>query len=440
MALSFYQLIPPVRNILTGGFILCLQAIFVSVLAEEVRVEPGKGLLQAAIDSSKVGDILLLSDGTYSGSIQIDKTLTLIGNLKSIIDAEGTGHAITISAPDVIVKGLRIQNSGKILETEDSAIFITDAGDRSRIESNVLENNLIGVFLKGPESVVVDKNVIIGSKNHRMNDRGNGVYLWNTPGSVIRNNDIQYGRDGIFVTNSTNNIFHANKMRDLRFAVHYMYTNNSEVTDNISINNHVGFALMFSDRILARGNSSQGDHERGLFFNFANYSIVEANRVSGGAKKCVFIYNANYNQINRNVFDGCDIGIHFTAGSDNNSIYENAFINNKSQVKYVGTRYIEWSKDGRGNYWSDNTAFDIDNNSIADQPYRPNDLVDQIVWRHPMAKLLLNSPSVQLIKWAQTEFPGLHPGGVTDSAPLMSPPYARPELPVSIQSELEPNG
>ncbi|MGD8934646.1 MAG: nitrous oxide reductase family maturation protein NosD, partial [Gammaproteobacteria bacterium] len=71
--------------------------------------------------------------------------------------------------------------------------------------------------------------------------------------------------------------------------------------------------------------------------------------------------------------------------------------------------------------WSDNLAFDIDGDGIADQSYKPNDLVDQILWRHPLAKLLLNSPALQILKWAQSEFPGIHPGGVTDTAPLMLP-------------------
>ena len=263
-------------------------------------------------------------------------------------------------------------------------------------------------------------NVIIGSQFHRMNDRGNGVYLWNTPGSVIKDNIIRFGRDGIFVNGSRDNIFSGNHLSDLRFAIHYMYAHDSEVSDNVSINNHVGFAIMFSDRIVARNNISSGDVERGLFFNAANYSAIAGNRVVG-AEKCVFIYNANHNQINNNSFEGCQIGIHFTAGSEKNEIYANAFIDNRSQVKYVGTRYIEWSKNGHGNYWSDNAAFDIDSNGIADQVYKPNDLVDQIVWRHPLAKLLLNSPSVQIIKWVQSEFPTLHPGGVTDSKPLMLP-------------------
>jgi len=422
---------PVFKSGLAGGLLLCLLSLSFSVSAKEWRVVPGIGTLQAAIDTAESGDTLLLAAGTYTGSIDVHRSLILAGNGvngntgDSIIDGEGSSHVIKVSAPEVIIRGLKIQHSGDVAEDENSGIFITDKGDRTRIESNHLERNLIGVYLKGPESVVVHDNVIIGSEFHRMNDRGNGVYLWNTPGSIISDNVIRYGRDGIFVNGSRNNVFSGNHMSELRFAVHYMYAHDSEISDNISTNNHVGFAIMFSDRIIARNNISSADEQRGLFFNAANYSVIEGNRVTG-AEKCIFIYNANFNQINNNSLEACQIGIHFTAGSEKNEIYANAFIDNRTQVKYVGTRYIEWSKDGRGNYWSDNAAFDIDNDGIADQVYKPNDLVDQIVWRHPLAKLLLNSPSVQLLKWMQTEFPGLHPGGVTDSKPLMLPAPVTP--------------
>jgi len=417
---------PAFNRGLVGGLFLCLLCLAFPAIAKEWRVTPGNGTLQSAIDMAQSGDTLLLAAGTFTGSVDIHRSLILSGNGASdsdggsIIDGEGSSHVIMVSAPDVVIKGLNIQHSGDVAEDENSGIFITDKGDRTRIETNRLEHNLIGVYLKGPESVVVRDNVIIGSKFHRMNDRGNGVYLWNTPGSVIRDNVIRFGRDGIFVNGSRDNIFSGNHLSELRFAIHYMYAHDSEVSDNVSTNNHVGFAIMFSDRIIARNNISSWDTERGLFFNATNYSTIAGNRVVG-AEKCVFIYNANFNQINNNSFESCQIGIHFTAGSEKNEIYANAFIDNRSQVKYVGTRYIEWSKNGHGNYWSDNTAFDIDSNGIADQVYKPNDLVDQIVWRHPLAKLLLNSPSVQLIKWVQSEFPALHPGGVTDSRPLMLP-------------------
>ena len=411
---------------LAGGLLLCLLLLSFSAFAKEWQVAPGNGTLQSAIDAAEPGDTLLLVAGTYTGSVDIHRSLTLSGSGvdgnggDSIIEGEGSSHVITVSAPDVTIRGLNIQHSGEVAEDENSGVFITAEGDRALIETNHLEHNLIGVYLKGPESVVVRNNVIIGSKFHRMNDRGNGVYLWDTPGSIIRDNDIRFGRDGIFVNGSRNNIFSGNRMTDLRIAVHYMYAHDSEVSSNTSINNHIGFAIMFSDRIIAKNNISSADEQRGLFFNATNYSVIEGNRVIG-AEKCIFIYNANFNQINHNSLEECQIGIHFTAGSEKNDIYANAFIDNRTQVKYVGTRYIEWSKDGRGNYWSDNAAFDIDSNGIADQVYKPNDLVDQIVWRHPLAKLLLNSPSVQILKWMQSEFPGLHPGGVIDSKPLMQP-------------------
>ena len=40
---------------------------------------------------------------------------------------------------------------------------------------------------------------------------------------------------------------------------------------------------------------------------------------------------------------------------------------------------------------------------------------------------LLNSPAVQVIRWAQSQFPAILPGGVVDSHPLMAPPQSRPQ-------------
>ena len=198
-----------------------------------------------------------------------------------------------------------------------------------------------------------------------------------------------------------------------------MYTHDSTVEGNQSRGNHVAYALMYSNKLEVHDNSSDGDRDRGLFLNFTNDSVFSNNQING-AEKCFFIYNANHNRIDDNLFANCDIGIHFTAGSEGNAVYDNAFVDNRTQVKYVGTRYVEWSSEGRGNFWSDNLAFDLDDDGVADRPYQPNDMVDQLIWRHPMAKLLLSSPAMQVLRWAQSEFPSLHPGGVRDSSPLMS--------------------
>ena len=83
----------------------------------------------------------------------------------------------------------------------------------------------------------------------------------------------------------------------------------------------------------------------------------------------------------------------------------NAFIANREQVRYVGTRNMEWSHEGKGNFWSDHPAFDLNGDGIADSFYRPNDLMDQILWSQPAASLLIGSPAVQLVRWSQRDFP-----------------------------------
>ena len=61
----------------------------------------------------------------------------------------------------------------------------------------------------------------------------------------------------------------------------------------------------------------------------ADSAQVIGNVVRGGGEKCVFVYNANKNRIAENWFEGCPIGIHFTAGSEGNSMTGNAFVANQ---------------------------------------------------------------------------------------------------------------
>ena len=300
---------------------------------------------------------------------------------------------------------------------------------RAIVRNSHIEGNLYGVDIHGARDSVVAGNAITGRDDPRMNERGNGVYVWNAPGAEVRDNTIRLGRDGIFVNTSRDNVLSGNRFDDLRFAIHFMYSNGSEVSGNVSRGNHLGYALMFSSDLTVRGNVSEGDRDHGIMLNYVNDAVIADNLVRGGGEKCLFMYNAHKNALRDNRFEGCPIGIHFTAGSERNVISGNAFVGNRNQVKYVGTSAQEWSEDGRGNYWSDFAGFDLNADGIADQAYRPNDLIDNVLWTQPAASLLLGSPAAQLIRWAQREFPGLLPGGVVDSAPLMSPAPLAAEVP-----------
>ncbi len=392
--------------------------------AAEISVPAGDGLAQAVAHASP-GDVLRLAPGVHSGPVAIaTPRLTLEGAGGAIIDGRGDGSTITIEAAGVALRGLTIRGSGLSLPDKNSGVFIGRGADHAVVVDDHFEDNLVGVYLDGSKSTLVQHNRIDGLRRMRLNERGPGVELFDTPGSRILDNDISYGRDGVFSVNSRDDEVRGNRFRNLRFAVHFMYTNHSTVADNVSVGNDIGYAMMYSDYLVVTGNASDRDRDHGMLFNYANDSQVIDNAVRAG-EKCVFIYNANKNRFVGNWFEGCDIGVHFTAGSEGNEITGNAFVNNRTQVMYVGTRRLDWSSHGRGNYYSDNPAFDLNGDGIADTAYRPNDLMDQVVWRAPAAKILLNSPAVQVVRWAQSNFPAIHPGGVVDTAPLMKPPHPR---------------
>jgi nitrous oxidase accessory protein len=390
--------------------------------ADERHVMAGRGTLATAIAGANPGDVLILQSGLHGGPIVIDKPLTLTGGHDAIIDGMGQGTVVSIDASDVTISNLTVTGSGQNSQETDAGIKILKKADRAIVENNQVLGNLHGIDVHGGRDAQVRDNTIEGTRNPRMNDRGNGIYVWNSPGTVVEGNSVRWGRDGIFSNASRKGVYRNNLFRDLRFAVHYMYTNDSEVSGNVSIGNHLGYAIMFSNKIIIRDNLSLSDRSHGLMLNFANNADVSGNLVRGGADRCTFIYNAHKNLIYGNRFEGCHIGIHFTAGSERNVLTGNAFIGNRTQVKYVGTRDIEWSFEGKGNYWSDHASFDLGGDGIADSAFRPNDLMDHILWSQPAAALLTGAPVVQLLRWAQSSFPATLPGGVIDSAPLMIPP------------------
>jgi len=405
--------------------VLAATAIAANAVAGERVVAPGEAI-QPLLDSLPAGEVVRLAPGRHAGPLRIDRPLSLVGEAGAVLAGPGAGSVIVVTAPDVRIEGLEITGSGVDVPGMDSAILLRQTAERARIRTNRLLDNLFGVYVHGAAGSIVENNVIVGRRDLRLAEAGNGVSMWNAPGAQVIGNAISHGRDGIFVKTSAKNVFAGNTFSHLRFAIHYMYTHDSRIVGNRSQGNHVGWAIMYSDRLEIRDNVSDDDRDHGLMLNSTNRSQVVGNVVRRGREKCMFVYNANGNLLKDNWFEGCPIGIHFTAGSEGNAMTGNAFIGNRTQVKYVGTRYLDWAHEGRGNYWSDNPAFDLDGDGVADRPYRPNDVMDEILWTLPAAKSLINSPAVQMVRWGQARFPAIYPGGVIDSAPLMHPAVTPP--------------
>lgn len=362
----------------------------------------------------------------------------------TVIDGNGEGRTVAIRAPDVTFVGCHVRNWGADLNELDAGIYVAREANNARIIDNDLEGPSFGIWLDATPDVEVRDNRIRGNAGIRSQDRGNGIHLFNTTGALIESNRITQTRDAIYIETANNNRIRNNVMTDLRYGIHYMYSHDNLIEGNLTRGTRTGYALMQSKRLRVINNRSSNDENYGILMNYITDSELRGNvvtgvtqgqtsgvNVSGAEGKALFIYNSLYNTFTGNVFRDSNVGIHLTAGSEDNQVFGNAFINNQRQVKYVSTRTQEWSRAGEGNYWSDYLGWDRDQDGIGDVPYEPNDNVDRLLWTYPEARILMFSPAVDILRWVQSAFPVVKVAGVTDQHPLMRPPEP-------IQNSLQP--
>jgi len=420
--------------------ISCLLALGISLSAQAatISVTPQDDL-QAVLDNTQAGDQVVLSEGLYLGNFTLSQAIELTGKTGATIDAQNKGHALLVNVADVTIRDLRIQNWGTNLTDLDAGIFVTPKANNTRIENNYFQGGGSGIWVDATPGIKIIGNKIEGDLSLRSSDRGNGIHLFNVKGALAQGNEVWHARDGIYIDTSNGNQLIGNYLHDLRYGVHYMYSYHNLIKDNVTQNTRTGYAFMQSKFLHVIGNRSKNDANYGILMNYITNSTIENNRVEGVQNerhphmqknanrnipegKALFIYNSLFNDIRNNLFAESDLGIHLTAGSEDNILSGNAFIGNKQQVKYVATRIQEWSHEGEGNYWSDYLGWDMDDDGVGDVQYEPNDGVDQLLWRYPSAKLLLNSPAVETLRWVQRQFPVLTAQGVIDSHPLMIAP------------------
>ncbi|MCW8828664.1 MAG: nitrous oxide reductase family maturation protein NosD [Gammaproteobacteria bacterium] len=415
-----------------------------TLAASDWPVTAGSTPLPEVIAQASPGDRLLLSPGRYRVNLLLDKPLVIEGQPGAVLDGGGEGDVIRIVAEDVTLKGLEITGSGRDLTDMNALIFVERSATRTRIENNRLQGDVFGVWVDGARDVHIINNTIQGNPDIRSQDRGNGVHLFSATGAVVDGNEIMGTRDGIYIDTSNHNRLSNNYIHHLRYGIHYMYSYHNEVVGNTTDTTRTGYALMQSKFLTVTGNRSKNDQNYGILLNFIVSSHLQGNTVEGvragtsringgydvgGAEgKAIFIYNSQFNTLQENQFLNSDIGIHITAGSEDNKIFNNAFVRNKTQVKYVATRKQEWSHEGMGNYWSDYIGYDMNSDGRGDTVYEPNDGIDRVLWKYPIAKLLLHSPAVETLHWVQRQFPVLRPQGVKDSYPLIRMPDSVREL------------
>jgi nitrous oxidase accessory protein len=388
-------------------------------LAKEWRVTP-RDSIALTVKSAASGDTVKVERGYYHEHIVIDKPLTLIGANRPTISGDNeAGDVIRINSRDVQVEGFIVRDSGADLTAQNAGIYVAPGSDRALIRSNDLIYNLFGLWIEKVKDVQIINNLITGKRDFLSSQRGNGIQLYNTTGAQIIGNNIGFTRDGIYVDVSHHALFRGNKMHHLRYGTHYMNSYYNVWEDNDSYLNRGGLALMEVRNLVVRNNRAWGNSDHGIMLRTIQDSLIENNVVAGNGRG-FFIYDAEYNTLRNNLVVGNGVGVHLWAGSIHNTVEGNDFIGNQDQIKYVASKDELWGKD-RGNYWSNYVGWDRDGDGVGDVPYEANDIVDRMTWKHPMVKLLLNSPAVQTLRLVAQQFPLLRAPSVVDRKPRMRP-------------------
>ncbi len=363
-------------------------------------------------------DTLLIKKGTYKEfNILIDKPLTLLGENYPVIDGEDQGEIIRIVSDNVTIDGLFIINVGTSYTTDYAAIRVVKS-ENFLIQNVVLEKLFFGIYLEKSNHGKVYHNKIIGDAVDEYNS-GNGIQLWYSHHVTVDRNIVQGVRDGIYLEFSDNVTINNNRStNNLRYGLHFMFSNDDVYTDNTFENNGAGVAVMFSKRIKMVGNTFM--------------------RNWGTAAFGMLLKEINDAEISNNTFEENTIGINIE-GSNRITYKNNDFINNGWAIKVLGACYTNTFTNNNflynsfdisynsklndnvfdQNYWSNYTGYDLDKNGIGDVPYRPVKLFSYIVNRTPETIILLRSLFMDIIDFSEKVSPVFTPDNLMDANPLM---------------------
>jgi len=400
------------------ALLLCVGAFAAD--AATLRVRPGDNL-QAVLNAARAGDTIEVERGRYVGNFVIDKPLVLRGLDRPTLSGGLRGDTLRIKATDVVIEGLIVTESGDSLRLQNAGIYLERGAHRVVVRDNELTYNLFGLWVEEANDVRIERNVITGKRDYMSSQRGNGVQLYNTRGAHVIGNRISFVRDALYVDVTHHAVFRGNRLHHSRYGTHYMNSHHNLWEDNDSWANRGGLALMEVRNQIVRNNRTWGNSDHGIMLRTLQDSVIENNIVAGNGRG-FFIYDVEYATLRGNLIIDNHVGVHLAALSTRNVVEGNDFVANRKQVRYLGTRDERWGgTPGAGNFFSNYLGWDRDGDGVGDLPYEANDLVDRLLWRHPMARILLASPAVQTLRVVERQFPVLRSPSVVDPYPAMQP-------------------
>lgn len=385
------------------------------VHARSLSVGTDYPTIEDALKNARDGDLITVRGGVHKNRLKIRKSIHLIGLDNPVISVPN-GRIIEITSPRVIIEGFTLKYETSDLAPTDTAIYISKGADETTVRNNRLLNVMFGIWNLEGREIRIENNVIVGLKKLDSGLRGNGINVTGSRRLYVANNRLSYCRDGIYMELSHDATIVGNEIKNSRYSVHTMWVDRGIFNKNTVYDNLVGLAIMYSKHSEINENFSYANSTSGLIFIQTIRSEIKSNTVLGNTKG-IFLYNSLYNELSSNLVMNNQLGIHSWGGSEDNRIFGNSFIRNEIQVKHVAGRDQEWNN----NYWSDYIGWDMAGDGIGDYTYESNSVVDHILWKYPLAKVLYTSPSLRLLWMIEKQFPLFEVSKIVDHKPTMAP-------------------
>ena len=234
--------------------VLAAASAVVPAAARDLVVDPQGPIrsVATALTLAAPGDRIIVRAGVYrEPRLVIDKRIELIGDGDAVLDGGGTHEVLTVRADSVVIRGLTIRNVGTSY-TEDRAGIRLDQVTGCVVENNRLEATFFGIYVAKSTNCRITGNRLEGTGTSEVAS-GNGIHLWYSSGIQVERNEIHGHRDGIYLEFSEGaEILRNLSSRNIRYGLHFMFSNGCRYVNNSFVANGAGVAVMYSRNVILK--------------------------------------------------------------------------------------------------------------------------------------------------------------------------------------------
>ena len=382
--------------------------------------------LQHRVDAAAPGSTIEVAAGIYDGDLVLDRPLHLIGRGRPLLRGSGAGSVVLIRADGVTLEGFDIDGrGGGDLGRDSSGVHI--AARNAVVRDCRIARALFGVYLLEAHGTIVEGCRIRGIPGKDPGEKGSGIHLFNTQRFRLTENEVVDARDAIYLQNSSNGFIRGNRARDMRYGLHYMFSDDNVFEDNVFENGAAGSAIMYSERIVFRRNQfvhNRGFASVGLLLQQCDDVLAESNLIADNARG-IFLEGTQRVTFRGNIVAKSDAAIVAFDSSSATRFEGNSFVGNMTPLLLVGKRLDAAFV---ANYWSGHAGPDLDGDGRTERPYRLTSVFDHLRGNLTAADLYVDGFAGTALSLAETAFPVLDPVKVVEAAPLASPP-SLPDVP-----------